>query len=136
MAVSESVLRGSVCDNIGRMKDPEKPEVQPANLGPIATRVVYEDERVRVWDQLIEPGATTGPHHHTLPYALVTVEGSSLDVFPIPGHPMIHGQETLSVDIESRTAGVLPEGSVEEAINTGDRPYRAILVEFKNRDET
>jgi hypothetical protein len=136
VAVSEAALRGGACDNIGRMSQPEKREVQPVKLGPIATRVVYEDERVRVWDQLIEPGATTGPHHHTLPYALVTVEGSSLDVFPVPGHPTIHGEETLSVDIESRTAGVLSEGSVEEAINTGNRPYRAILVEFKNCDET
>lgn len=100
-------------------------------LGPIATRIVYEDERVRVWDQVIAPGASTGPHKHELPYALVTVEGSSLDVVPVPGYPALHSDERISVDIESRTAGVLPEGSVEEAINTGDQTYRAILVEFK-----
>ena len=93
--------------------------------------MIYEDERVRIWDQLIEPGGTTGPHRHELPYALVTVEGSSLDVLPIPGFPTIHGDEKLSIVIESQSVGVLPEGSVEEAFNTGDRPYRAILVEFK-----
>lgn len=102
-------------------------------LGPIATRVVYEDERVRVWDQVIEPGATTGPHEHALPYALVTVEGSSLDVLPVPGYPALHSEEPISVEIESQSAGILPAGSVEEAINTGAKTYRAILVEFKHR---
>lgn len=100
-------------------------------LGSIATKILYEDERVRVWDQLIEPGGTTGPHHHELPYALVTVDGTSLDVLPVAGHPMIHGDELLSVDLEDQTASILDGGSVEEAVNTGDRPYRAILVEFK-----
>lgn len=100
-------------------------------LGPIATNVLYEDDRVRVWDQRIDPGASTGPHHHVLPYALVTIDGASLDVLPVPGHPTIHGEERLSVDLEDRSAAILPEGSVEEAVNTGDRPYRAILVEFK-----
>ena len=100
-------------------------------LGPIATKLLFEDERVRVWDQLIEPGSSTGPHYHALPYALVTVEGSTLDVLPVPGHPMMHGEEALTVDLEDRTAGILEAGSYEEAINKGDRPYRAILVEFK-----
>ncbi len=102
-------------------------------LGPIATRIVYEDERVRVWDQVIEPGAATGPHRHELPYALVTVTGSSLDVVPVPGHPTLHGDERISIEIESQTAAVLPEGSVEDAFNTGDQTYHAILVEFKQR---
>ena len=76
------------------------PETQRPALGPIATRLLYEDERVRVWDQLIEPGESTGPHHHALPYALVTVEGAPLDVLPVDGYPMLHGAEKLSVDLE------------------------------------
>ena len=107
----------------------------PASLGPIATKILYEDERVRIWDQLIEPGETTGPHHHALPYALVTVEGAPLDVMPVEGLPMMHGSETLSVDLSDQTASVLEAGSYEDARNTGDRPYRAILVEFKQGNE-
>ena len=113
----------------------DRNEVEEASteLGPIATRIVFEDERVRVWEQVIEPGASTGPHHHKLPYALVTVEGSSLEVIPVPGFPAMHGEERLSVEIEAESAGVLPAGSVEEAFNTGDQAYHAILVEFKQR---
>ena len=115
------------------MSDEAEQVDQQVELGPIATRIVYEDERVRVWDQVIGSGKTTGPHAHELPYALVTVSGSSLDVVPVPGYPALHSDETLSVEIESQTAGVLPAGSVEDAINTGDQTYRAILVEFKER---
>ncbi len=104
---------------------------QPTALVPIATKVVYEDERVRVWDQVIEPGKTTGPHRHELPYALVTVEGASLDVDSVPGYDSSYGTETLSITVDDQTAAVIPGGSVEDARNTGDRTYRAILVEFK-----
>jgi hypothetical protein len=107
------------------MAEPEAP------LGPIATRVLYEDERIRVWDQVIEPGASTGPHRHDLRYALVTVDGGSLEVTPVPGYPAIHGEEKISVEMESETVDLLPDGSVEDASNVGDRTYRAILVEFK-----
>jgi len=44
---------------------------------------------------------------------------------------MIYGEERISVQVESQTAAVLPEGSVEDALNTSDQTYRAILVEFK-----
>ena len=102
-------------------------------LGPIATRVLYEDDQVRVWDQLIEPGATTGPHRHDLPYALVTVDGTTLDVEPVAGFADRHGQGATTVTLESRTVMMLDAGAVEEARNPSDHAYRAILVEFKSR---
>lgn len=107
-------------------------EIDRAELGPIATNLLFEDDRVRVWDQVIEPGASTGPHRHELPYALVTVEGTTLGVNPVPGYPDVHGSEPLSVPLESQTAIVIPAGAVEDAVNASERAYHAILVEFKN----
>lgn len=113
--------------------DMSEDTTEQADLGPIATRLLFEDERVRVWDQVIEPGATTGPHRHECPYALVTVEGADLEMIPVPGYPLAHGEggERLAVTLEDQSAGILPGGAVEDALNVGDRPYRAILVEFK-----
>ncbi|MEZ4334344.1 MAG: hypothetical protein R3F35_21540 [Myxococcota bacterium] len=107
------------------------PQRNAPSLGPIATRVLYEDERVRIWDQVIEPGRSIGPHHHALPYALVTVDGGSLEVAPVPGHPAMYGEQTISVEMQSETCDLLPGGAIEDAKNVGDRTYRAILVEFK-----
>ncbi len=103
-------------------------------LGPIATRILYEDDRVRIWDQRIEPGASTGPHHHALPYALVNVEGARLEVVPVAGYPAMHGDERISVELEDRTAMILEAGAYEDAFNPDERAYRAILVEFKQGD--
>ena len=100
-------------------------------LGPIATAILYEDDQARVWDQVVEPGVETGPHRHDHPYALVTIDGAPFDVMPVEGYPA-PGEGVLSVDMEDRTAVVAPGGAVENARNTGDRTYRAILVEFKN----
>ena len=53
-----------------------------AELGPIATRILYEDDDVRIWDQRLAPGESTAAHHHENDYALVDVEGDRVDVFP------------------------------------------------------
>ncbi len=51
------------------------------DLQPIATRVLYEDDEVRIWDQQIEAGETLGRHRHEHDYVIVTVQGGGpLDV--------------------------------------------------------
>ncbi|MCP4906460.1 MAG: hypothetical protein GY910_15910 [bacterium] len=49
------------------MSDESKEADQPVELGPIATRVLYEDARVRVWEQVIEPGGSIGPQSTSCP---------------------------------------------------------------------
>jgi hypothetical protein len=44
-------------------------------LRPIATRVLYEDDEVRIWDQRIGAGETLGRHRHDCDYVIVTVRG-------------------------------------------------------------
>lgn len=48
-------------------------------LGANATKVLYEDDPVRIWDRRLAPGEKTAPHHHERDYVLVGVE-------PLPGH--------------------------------------------------
>ena len=42
--------------------------------------------------------------------------------------------QDAAAHLPDRTASVLEAGSYEDALNTGDRPYRAILVEFKQAE--
>ena len=61
-------------------------------------------------------------------------QGSALEVLPVEGFPTVLA--TIRSPSNSRsTAAVLEAGSYEDARNTGDRPYRAILVEFKQANE-
>jgi hypothetical protein len=118
---------------MSRADDPTGEGDRPA-LGPIATRILYEDDQVRIWDQRIPPGTATGPHHRALPYALVNVAGARLEVGPVAGYPAMHGDERLSVELQDRTAMILEAGAYEDAFNPDERAYRAILVEFKQGD--
>jgi len=105
-------------------------------LGPIATTVLYEDDEVRIWDQRLAPGEGTGAHHHANAYALVDVDGDTLEILPVEGEPNPHDIPAtgFELSITPRRCFTVPSGSTEIARNTGERRYRAILVEFKQPD--
>lgn len=100
-------------------------------LRPIATRVLFEDDEVRVWDQVIEAGETLGKHHHELDYVIVNVSDVGpfeVEFFDADGNSKKH---SLTFPNAKRGGAMLVEkGHVEIARNLGPR-YRAILVELK-----
>ncbi|MGI9432129.1 MAG: hypothetical protein ACR2PQ_07950 [Myxococcota bacterium] len=100
-------------------------------LGPIASRVLYEDARVRIWEQEIHPGEETASHHHELDYALIELGPAELEIAPLAGLPNPHFEESFELPAKRGNVYFVPKGSHEIARNTGDTPYRAILVEFK-----
>ena len=105
---------------------------EATRLVPIATRILFEDDQVRIWDQVLEPGERTGPHRHELPYALITVEGESLEVIPVAGHPSIYGSDPIPISLTTYSVHHVPPGATEDALNTGSRRFRAILIEHKS----
>ena len=44
-------------------------------LRPIATAVIYEDDRVRVWNQVVPADGRIEKHEHTYDYFLVNIAG-------------------------------------------------------------
>ena len=102
-------------------------------LAPIATTIVYEDEHVRVWNQVVPAGATIEKHVHENDYVLLNVAGEG----PIDAqfHAGTGGElgEQLTVSPKPRTADFVVKGHIETARKDGDE-YRAILVEFKQAD--
>ena len=104
----------------------ERPE-----LRPIASRVLYEDDEVRIWDQRIEAGETLGRHRHDCDYVIVTVEGGGpIDVEFHDGTGGELGSSLTLPKSERGDALYVPKGHEETAHNRGDR-MRAILVELK-----
>ena len=96
----------------------------------LGQRIVLENDRVRVWELTLEPGADTGMHRHDLDYLLVILEG---DRVAGDGHPT---SENFSGRRESAVTpgGVyyVPRGGVENAVNTGAQRYREIIIELKD----
>ena len=99
-------------------------------LQPIATRIIYEDDEVRVWDQVIEAGATLEKHRHDLDYVLVTVRGEG--PLGVEFHDKTSGEagERITMKTHRGQALLVPKGQTETAYNEGEE-YRAILVELK-----
>ena len=103
-----------------------------ANLAPIASKILYEDEYVRVWNQVVPAGATLSKHEHTHDYFLVNVSGEG--PFEVDFHDGSGGAlgEHFTYRPKPGTADLVPKGHIETARNAGEE-YRAILVELKKR---
>lgn len=99
--------------------------------GPIATEVLYEDDQIRIWDQRLAHGEKTAPHRHENDYVLVDVEGERIGVAPLPGHDDRAFDRPIELPVRRGQTYFVEKGSVEIAKNLGERPYRAVLIEFK-----
>lgn len=99
---------------------------------PIATKILYEDDYVRVWNQVVPAGATLARHEHTCDYFLVNVRGEG--PFEVDFHDGTGGAlgEHFTFRPRPGTADLVPKGHIETAHNAGEE-YRAILVELKQR---
>lgn len=100
-------------------------------LGDIGTEVIFENERVRIWDMRLEPGETSDVHRHDLDYILVLLSGDRIAAEPEPDTegPVT---ERIEAEVVPGAAVYLTRGGVETAVNTGAQPYREIIIELKD----
>ncbi len=107
-------------------------ETSSAGLAPIATTILYEDDYVRVWNQVVPAGATLARHKHDYDYFLVNVRGEG--PFEVDFHDGSGGAlgEHFTYRPKPGSADLVPKGHIETARNSGEE-YRAILVELKQR---
>ncbi len=51
-----------------------------AEVGPVAQTILFENDKVRVWEIVLDPGEELAVHTHSIDYVIVTVEGSVMEV--------------------------------------------------------
>ena len=95
-------------------------------IGPIATNVLFEDDRVKVWDMTLAPGESCDLHTHENDYYLVMLQGDKVCGISQDGtndlvFNLTPGPHTFHI----------PKGATEWAVNTGKEPFYEILVEIK-----
>ncbi len=96
-------------------------------LGDVATRVLHEDERVKIWEMELEPGAASDLHRHERDYYLVMLEGDR-----IVGLPRGEG-EAVVLDLPRDVSTVrIEKGATEWAVNVGKERFYEILIELKS----
>jgi quercetin dioxygenase-like cupin family protein len=94
-------------------------------LGDVATRLLFENERVKVWEMLLEPGEASDRHRHTMDYLLCILEGESIDADADDG-------SSIRVPVEPGAVFYIGRGRTETAINRAAVRYREILIELKD----
>ena len=100
-----------------------------ADEAPIATEVIYEDEKVRVWRQHVPAGGEIPKHRHDNDYCLVNIAGvGPIDVEFHEGTGGAAGDKA-TFSPKPGTANLVRAGHIETAYNRGE-DYDAILVEF------
>lgn len=98
--------------------------MQDQDLGQVADKVLFENERVRIWELNLQPGESSDFHEHKLDYLLCVIAGESIDADFVDG-------TNIQIPVEPGTTLFVPKGNSEVAINRSDVPYREILIELK-----
>ncbi|MBV8949397.1 MAG: cupin [Actinobacteria bacterium] len=100
-------------------------------LGDVATKLLFENDRVRVWEMRLAPGEDSAIHRHDLDYLLVQIDGDRIAGIPEPDSAGAYN-EYIEADVVPGNAVYIERGGVETARNTGKKPYYEILVELKD----
>ena len=96
-----------------------------AELGAVGTKLLYENDQVKVWEFALEPGEAIPMHTHTMDYLFHVYEGSTLEVSFPDNQPM------ASVELKAGDVRFIPKGGRHTARNTGAKKYVEVLVELK-----
>ena len=105
------------------MPTTDEPRISPH----VGTRLLFENERVRVWDLQLAPGESTGLHRHTNDFLYVVIGDGALQTAFADGSRE-PPREMRDGDVRYREVN---GETVHEAINVGDGPWRNIVVELK-----
>jgi predicted metal-dependent enzyme (double-stranded beta helix superfamily) len=100
-------------------------------FGDIGTKVIYEDETVRVWRLTLSPGQESPIHRHGLDHLLVQVSGDRIAVIPEPDTQGPYA-EVLEADVVPGAVIHVRRGGVERARNVGTQPYLEVIIELKD----
>jgi quercetin dioxygenase-like cupin family protein len=93
-------------------------------LGDVATRLLFENEHVKVWEMTLAPGEASALHRHDRPYVMCIVAGTRIDADLV-------GKGHLQIPVRPGSVLFVPPGETERAINGGSTPFHEILIELK-----
>jgi hypothetical protein len=101
--------------------------VPPPYRYAVGSRLLFENERVRVWTLEVAAGESWGPHEHTSAYVTVVADGSSIASVMDDGRVEVAFDARVDhVDWHDRPQ----HGRVHTLLNRGDRPYKNFIVEL------
>lgn len=98
-------------------------------FGGVGSKVVFENDRVRVWELTLEPGADSPVHEHEHDHLLIQVAGDRVAVVPEPD-TQSRFKDYLEAEVRPGQVAFVRKGGIETARNVGSAPYKEIIVEL------
>jgi quercetin dioxygenase-like cupin family protein len=93
-------------------------------MAEVGSKLVFENERIRVWEFTLAPGETIETHKHEHPYFFYPIEGGTLEVTRASG--------VTRATLEAGKVYYREGGDSHAAKNVDSRRYHEILVELKS----
>ena len=94
------------------------------NLGEIATQLILENDKVRIWNLVVAPGESSDWHLHENDYVTVVVEGGDLDVEYNNGSVASSPSQIGSWSFHG-------DHRIHRVTNNTNSTYRNVLIELK-----
>jgi len=104
--------------------------------GDVGTTLLFENDRVRVWELRLEPGQRSDLHHHASDYVMVQLAGDEIAAEFEPDSEDAFGgasfpDRTIQGPVSPGTVVWGSAGGKETAVNIGTETFREIVVELK-----
>jgi beta-alanine degradation protein BauB len=100
------------------------------SFGGVGSKMLFENDRVRVWELTLQPGEESPVHRHDHDHLLIQVAGDRIAVVPEPD-TQSRFKDYLEADVRPGEVAFVRRGGIETARNVGSEPYREIIVELK-----
>ena len=106
-------------------------------MAEVATKKLLENDKVIVWELILEPGESTGVHTHEHDYIVHVIEGTTLHATDgngeNPADVPLEVDDTFyfSVNEGIASSGGLQTTTTHNAKNIGPGRYKEIMVEIK-----
>jgi beta-alanine degradation protein BauB len=91
----------------------------------IGTELLFENDRVRVWDLRLQPGEASPAHRHRGDYLFIQVTPSRVEAHDGGAEPALTEGDDGFVQYTEVGSGI-----VHRIVNRAELPFREILVEF------
>ena len=107
-------------------------------MSHVATTKIFENEKIIVWEMVLEPGESSGVHTHEHDYVFHVIEGSTGEILDKEGNQLgileLKAGDTmfLKLDGEELVASNLRVPITHNARNAGTTRYKEILIETKS----
>ncbi len=109
-------------------------------MAGVGSKVIFEDDKIKVWEFSLEPGERTPVHTHEMEYIFYVIHGSTLDVFDADDEAVmsldLNDGDVVPLRLEGDELVVVGDDSLRvpvthSARNAGTTRYDEILIEKK-----